>query len=362
MGKGVRPFLSVLSKKIKMPKSKKLLLIGGSKGNVHLLNYYKLISGYFDDILVVSDFEFEACPSASIQFEFKSPISLLQNVRALRKIIEAFKPSIIHVHQANAYGLVTCLANQKKTPIVLTTWGSDVLTLPHKSFLHRWMVKFILKSAQQITADAGYMGAAIEQLIGKTEVIIANFGVELSAVELSAERAPLIYSNRMHEPLYQIDQIIIQAAPFLSEHPGWILNLAASGSQTAGLKELAQEKLPNGSYHFLGFQAGADNQRNYLAAKFYVSIPTTDGTSISLLEAMAYGCIPIVSDLPANREWIDHGKNGLITSGDLSKDLALAQTLDVYKVQQLNKLIISQKATKAVNQSKFIAMYNRILA
>ena len=342
--------------------SKKLLLIGGSKGNVHLLNYYNLISKYFTEILVVSDFEFEGCPSRLLQFEFKSPLTLFRNVKALRKVIRTFQPDLIHVHQANAYGFVTALANQSKVPIALTTWGSDVLTLPHKSILHRWMVKYILKSAKEITADAGYMATAIQQLIGHKEVLIANFGVELSTTDTSTERANLIYSNRMHEPLYQIDQIILQANTFLSNNPGWVLQLAASGSQTTKLQELAQHNLPVGSYAFLGFQAGEANQRNYLNAQIYISIPTTDGTSISLLEAMAYGCIPIVSDLPANREWIEHGKNGLITSGDLSKDLALAQKLDMKKVQGFNKQIIAQRATKTVNQGKFIALYDQILA
>jgi glycosyltransferase involved in cell wall biosynthesis len=345
-----------------MPKSKKLLLIGGSKGNVHLLNYYNLISKHFAEILVVSDFEFEACSSKLLQFEFKSPIALFRNVKALRKVIRTFQPDLIHVHQANAYGFVTALANQGKVPMALTTWGSDVLTLPHKSILHRWMVKYVLKSAEEITADAGYMAAAIQQLIGRKEVVIANFGVELSTANTSTARANLIYSNRMHEPLYQIDQIILQAKTFLTENSGWVLQLAASGSQTTKLQELAQQNLPADSYAFLGFQAGEENQRNYLNAQIYISIPTTDGTSISLLEAMAYGCIPIVSDLPANREWIEHGKNGLITSGDLSKDLALAQTLDIKVVQGLNNEIIAQKATKTVNQSKFIALYDRILA
>lgn len=345
-----------------MPKSKKLLLIGGSKGNVHLLNYYNLISKHFAEILVVSDFEFEACSSKLLQFEFKSPIALFRNVKALRKVIRTFQPDLIHVHQANAYGFVTALANQGMVPMALTTWGSDVLTLPHKSILHRWMVKYILKSAKEITADAGYMAAAIQQLIGCKEVVIANFGVELSTANTSKARANLIYSNRMHEPLYQIDQIILQAKTFLTENSGWVLQLAASGSQTTKLQELAQQNLPADSYAFLGFQAGEENQRNYLNAQIYISIPTTDGTSISLLEAMAYGCIPIVSDLPANREWIEHGKNGLITSGDLSKDLALAQTLDIKVVQGLNNEIIAQRATKTVNQSKFIALYDRILA
>jgi len=34
--------------------------------------------------------------------------------------------------------------------------------------------------------------------------------------------------------------------------------------------------------------------------------------SVSLLEAMACGAVPIVSDLPANREVITNGKNGYI--------------------------------------------------
>ena len=311
---------------------------------------------------MVSDFEFDACTSRLLQFEFKSPIALIRNVKALRKVIRSFQPDLIHVHQANAYGFVTALANQSKVPMALTTWGSDVLTLPHKSILHRWMVKYILKSAKEITADAGYMATAIQQLIGHKEVLIANFGVELSTTDTSTERANLIYSNRMHEPLYQIDQIILQAKTFLTKNPGWVLQLAASGSQTTKLQELAKQNLPVDSYAFLGFQAGEANQRNYLNAQIYISIPTTDGTSISLLEAMAYGCIPIVSDLPANREWIEHGKNGLITSGDLSNDLALAQTLDMKKVQRLNNQIIEQRATKKVNQSKFIALYDQLLA
>ncbi len=34
--------------------------------------------------------------------------------------------------------------------------------------------------------------------------------------------------------------------------------------------------------------------------------------SVSVLEAMAHGCIPLLSDLPANRELVRHGDNGLI--------------------------------------------------
>jgi glycosyltransferase involved in cell wall biosynthesis len=345
-----------------MLKSKSLLLIGGSKGNAHLLNYRNLIEDCFDDILIVSNQESEQFPSRKVNFELKNPFAMWKNVQILRKIIQEEQPDIIHVHQANAYGFITALANRGRRPLVVTTWGSDVLTLPHTSFLHRWMVQYILRSADAITADAQFMADAIHGLIGQVPVTVANFGVEIQNIEEGKERKNIIYSNRMHESLYQIDQIIQQLAPFLSKNPEWKLRIAASGSQTENLQNLAKENLPEGSFEFVGFQAGKDNQQNYLQSKVYVSIPTTDGTSISLLESLAYGCLPIVSDLPANREWIQDGVNGIISTGDLSKDLERLLQMDASSIQERNKEIIDQKATKNANRKKFTAIYEAIFS
>ena len=33
---------------------------------------------------------------------------------------------------------------------------------------------------------------------------------------------------------------------------------------------------------------------------------------VSVIEAMAWGCVPLVSDLPANRELVRHGDTGLV--------------------------------------------------
>jgi glycosyltransferase involved in cell wall biosynthesis len=344
-----------------MKKNKKLLLIGGSKGNVHLLNYKNLISSYFDDILIVSNHELSDAKGRSIHFGLKNPIDLWRNIRALRKIIKEFQPDVVHVHQANAYGLITCLANRGLKPLLLTTWGSDVLTLPHRSILHRMMVTYILKRADYITADAQFMADAIHQLIGQKPVLVANFGVEIAENEADLVRENTIYSNRMHESLYQIDQIIHQSASFLNEHPEWNLRIAASGSETKKLQEMASEVLSNNQYEFVGFQTSDENRKNYLRSKIYVSIPNTDGTSISLLEALAYGCIPIVSDLPANREWIEDGENGIITCGNLNLDLNRACSMNHDKVKALNHQLIQEKATKQANRIKFCSIYDQIL-
>ncbi|MFM7662102.1 MAG: hypothetical protein ACKO6A_05520, partial [Bacteroidota bacterium] len=70
-----------------MQKSKKLLLIGGSKGNVHLMNFHRLIASYFDEILVVSNQPMEQVVVQVLNFELKNPFGMLGNVQKLKSII-----------------------------------------------------------------------------------------------------------------------------------------------------------------------------------------------------------------------------------------------------------------------------------
>ena len=110
----------------------------------------------------------------------------------------------------------------------------------------------------------------------------------------------------------------------------------------------------------MGFLNNEQNKENYQSATIYVSIPSSDGTSISLLEAMAYGCIPIVSNLPANKEWIDSAINGIIYNGDLSESIRQSLRLSIPQVQKLNLEHIEKRATKEVNKKAFISLYNKI--
>lgn len=54
-----------------------------------------------------------------------------------------------------------------------------------------------------------------------------------------------------------------------------------------------------------------------------INISEYEGSSLSMLEAMAYGCVPVVTDVSGAREFIRHGENGFICDiGDL-KQMAL---------------------------------------
>jgi glycosyltransferase involved in cell wall biosynthesis len=347
-----------------MKNKKKLLLIGGLSGNAHLRNYYYLIKDYFDEIIVVSNNEVDFCTYYKLDFGLKNPLKVLKSIKELKRIIQEFNPSIIHVHQANSYAYITSLANKGKYPQMLTTWGSDVLLLPKMGAKYRYIVKKSLKSSQIITADASYMGEAIKNLIGNVPVTIANFGIEIPGIaEEPVLKEKIIYSNRLHKKLYNIEQIIDGLAIFLSENRDWKLIIGASGDQTDTLKLKAAAVLPINSYEFIGFVTPEINKSYYLKSSLYISIPMSDGTSISLLEAMTYGCIPIVSNLPANKEWINNNQNGVVVGNHetLTDAVDRAMLLSQSEVAKFNTTIIQNKGSKEANKKVFEDLYDQLL-
>ncbi len=60
-----------------------------------------------------------------------------------------------------------------------------------------------------------------------------------------------------------------------------------------------------------------------------LSLPRSDSVSVSVLEAMAHGCVPLLSDLPANRELVRNGDNGLILADGATLSPALLQPLQL---------------------------------
>jgi glycosyltransferase involved in cell wall biosynthesis len=338
--------------------AKKLLLIGSA--SVHVQNYYMLVRDYFSEVKIISNESIDYCDHVKLSFGMRNPFEVLSTIKSVKKIIQEFRPDIIHVHQANAYGFVAAMANKKRIPMVLTTWGSDVLLLPHRGFLYRYIVNTSLKNADFITADAHYMAEAIHKLIGKKEVTIANFGIDISSMPDVHQKEKVMYSNRLHQDLYNIDRIISGSAAFLKENADWSLTIGANGNNTEALKVQAKELISDNQVSFIGFVNAEVNRANYLKSAIYISIPNSDGTAISLLEAMAYGAIPIVSDLPANREWIVDGENGiLVHDGDVDAAIRRALLLNPTDVAQRNAKIISERGSKEANRKIFLSLYDQ---
>jgi glycosyltransferase involved in cell wall biosynthesis len=100
------------------------------------------------------------------------------------------------------------------------------------------------------------------------------------------------------------------------------LFLLGGGSQEQKIRSFVNENNLQDRVHFCGYKQNQDLAGYYQAADLYLSASHIDGSSVALMEAMACGCIPVVSDIPANLEWVKHGEQGLVFSHGNAENLA----------------------------------------
>jgi glycosyltransferase involved in cell wall biosynthesis len=168
--------------------------------------------------------------------------------------------------------------------------------------------------------------------------------------EESKKRSMTIFSNRNLVSIYNVS-LLIRAIPIvLKEEPETKFRIAGDGSERKALEREAESMNISSSVEFLGRVPHEEMPTLLSQADIYVSTSPHDGTSVSLLEAMGSGAFPIVTDIPANREWITNGENGFLVSTDEPESLA-NKIVDAIRNRELlsknrerNRLIVGQKA------------------
>ena len=127
----------------------------------------------------------------------------------------------------------------------------------------------------------------------------------------------VLLSNRGWEPIYGVEVIARAFVLAAGQRPELRLILLGSGSQAGSLRQILEEGGVSDRVVFPGVVAQENLPAYYRAADLYVSASHSDGTSISLLEALACATPALVSDIPGNREWIEEGVQGwLFADGD----------------------------------------------
>ena len=268
------------------------------------------------------------------QIRFVSfPINLFFEVIQVRELIKKIKPDIVHVHYIARYGV---LGLSGFHPLVATGWGSDILIAPKKSKIAKKIVKYTLKHADLFTSDSNYLrDVAIGYGAPSNNSYVINWGVDFKVFnpfskpaknELKANLnvCPIVISTRSFEYVYNID-IIIKAIPFVLKKVPNVKFILKNGYGTKGpeLMNLTRKMGVADYTIIIDKMEDYDKMPYYLnMSDIYISVPSSDSTSVSLLEAMACGLPVIVSDLPANREWVKDGWNGYIVPTRDEKALA----------------------------------------
>ncbi|MDQ7799258.1 MAG: glycosyltransferase [Candidatus Edwardsbacteria bacterium] len=346
---------------------KSLLLVGAD--SCHLWRFCRMVRDQFETVVVVTNGPWGAggsCATETVTADFsvRNPLSFLKTVGAIRQVYKKYRPDIVHIMQANTTATSAILAlGRYKVPKVLTALGSDILSTPEQGLFYRQMVRYNICRADICTSDSLHMAQAMEVLAGskRLKIVIANLGIGVEP-NRGTPKENLIYSNRMHGKLYRIDKVIEHFAEFMNTaKEDWRLVIAGQGPETGNLKQQVQDLDLQDRVDFVGLLGSRENAAYYNRARIFISLPRSDATSVSLLEAMACGCLPVVSDLPANREWISDGVNGKVVSDGESGVIDQALSIDPVAAANINREIIGRKATVGVSRGIFAGIYAELL-
>jgi glycosyltransferase involved in cell wall biosynthesis len=244
---------------------------------------------------------------------------------AFAQALDRFAPDLVEAHFVPNYGFLGALIGRR--PLAIQCWGSDLLVSAARSRLHASRARFALERADVVLADARVLGdAALAFGAPPERLLVVPWGADLARFPLApAARAPHVVSVRQLEPLYDV-ATLVEAMPAVRQAvPRSTLTIAGDGPERGALEARVHALGLADAVRFVGRVPHEALPALLGEGAAYVSTSTSDSTSISLLEAMAAGAVPVVSDIPGNREWIQEGEGGrLFPVGDAR---ALAEAL-----------------------------------
>ena len=240
-------------------------------------------------------------------------IALLKTLPRLARWLRGVDADWINAHYLTSHGTLAWLARKLgvRARLAASAWGSDILVAPDSSAALRWVTSRVLRDAALCTSDSAHMAQRMREL-GAREVMTFPFGLDALPAAPSAKEPWLFFANRGLEDIYDPQRVLTLFAGIAPAWPDARLVVANSGSLSDALRLQAAALGLADRIDFVGRLDAATQSAFYARARWYLSVPRSDSVSVSVLEAMAHGCIPLLSDLPANRELVRDGANGLI--------------------------------------------------
>ncbi|KAB0585217.1 glycosyltransferase family 4 protein [Ideonella dechloratans] len=252
---------------------------------------------------------------------------LLRALPTVVRWLKAAQPDWLAPHYLTSHGTLAWLAvcfGGVKARIAGSAWGSDILLTPQKNAGMRWLTRRVLRACALTTSDSRHMAERMRAL-GAREVMTFPFGLEALPPWPEHKDDALFFANRALEALYRPERVLEAFAAIAQDWPEARLVVAHDGALRPALEARAAQPDLAGKVQFVGRLDAATQAGWYARARWYLSLPASDSVSVSVLEAMGHGCIPILSDLPANRELVDDGRNGVILAeGELPTRARLA--------------------------------------
>ncbi len=246
----------------------------------------------------------------------------------LRRVIRRIDPDIIHAGPIQTCAFIAVLSGFQ--PVLSMSWGFDLQEDARRGPGWRLITSYTLQHSAFFTCDAGVTrDLAIRYGMRPDRVSVFPWGVDLKhfkpntvgatrrqsispsrTKERDASRPFVMLCNRSWEPRYGVDTLAKAFSLAAARNPRLGLILLGTGSQGGAIRQVLGDGDVLDRVQFGGRVSQADLPAWYGRADLFISPSHIDGSSVSLMEALACGLPVLVSDIPANREWVRDDTNG----------------------------------------------------
>jgi L-malate glycosyltransferase len=263
----------------------------------------------------------------------KNKHAFFSKVPRIRRIIRAFRPDVVFATYLSSNGLSAALS--WTGPLVVAAVGSDVFNNDGRSGFGLWLrelsIKYVCRRADLINVvSQGLADELVRLRTRPSKILQINFGTDVDrfgpAPDMPRLSASRFICTRKHEQVYDIATILEGLALLKRAGRSFHCVFAGEGTLTESLKTRAHDLGLDVAVSFVGSLNHEVLPAILRNCDVYISASLSDGTSVSLLEAMASGLLPVVSRIPANVPWVEHDRTGLLFDVGHPADLAVALT------------------------------------
>lgn len=300
----------------------------------------------------------------------RSKLHYVRAIPTVRRLVRRIAPDLLHAHFLTSNGLVAAATGFH--PLVVSARGSDV----HSSMgrpARRALIRFVMRRADLVNPVSAELARKIAALgIPAAKTLCLTQGIEWRRLAVPRPPAPeglvrMICTRRLEHP-YQPLTIVAALAEVAAAGIAFRFTFAAGGRDEAAVRRAVEVARLSDRVTFLGGYAAAELPGLLAAADVYVSTSLWDGTSQSLLEAMAAGAYPVVTDCAANSEWLRGGEDGLLVPSDDAPALAGAlvraarQPAAWSAAAERNRRVVAERGDRETNLRLIGAEYARLVA
>ncbi len=347
--------------------SKKRILFLGETYRADAITWMKGLEEFGDFEIVTWELKKSSVGFSRISRLFELLIAFFK----IRKIAKSYKPDMLIAERTTSYGFLAALTGIK--PVAIAQQGITDLW-PHNSPLYifkKMLQDYAFKKVDLIHAWGRVMTNHMQKSrVNMNKVMELPKGINLDFFTFSDSQdlqSIQAIVTRALEPEYKHDVILKAFAILKKKNIPFTLRIVGDGSLLKTLQKQAKELNIENEVLFKGRTANERVAELLNQSNFYISMPTTEGVSASLFEAMACGCFPMVTDLPGNRVWINNHENGiLIPSGNykiLAEELQYTFERNLWRkaVVIRNRKFVEENANYSINMKKIAEAYHELI-